>query len=39
VEPSEFGELDRHLLHVAITRAADRLWVVAGRGRGALAGA
>lgn len=38
VEPADFGEPDRHLLHVAITRAADRLWVVAGRGRGLLAG-
>ncbi|MFN7144546.1 MAG: UvrD-helicase domain-containing protein, partial [Myxococcota bacterium] len=39
VEPAEFGENERQLLHVAITRAADRLWVVAGRGRGMLAGA
>lgn len=36
VEPSDYDRLDRHLLHVAITRAADRLWVVAGRGRGPL---
>lgn len=38
VEPSEFGENDRHLLHVAITRAAEQLWVAAGRGRGGLRG-
>ncbi|MDP2315514.1 MAG: ATP-binding domain-containing protein [Pseudomonadota bacterium] len=38
IEPAEFGEADKQLLHVAITRAADRLWVVAGRGRGRLAG-
>ncbi len=37
VEPAEFGAPDRHLLHVAITRAADRLWVAATRGRGLLA--
>jgi DNA helicase-2/ATP-dependent DNA helicase PcrA len=36
VEPAEFGENDRHLLHVAITRAAEQLWVLAGRGRGVL---
>lgn len=36
VEPADFVEADRQLLHVAITRAADRLWVVAGRGRGML---
>lgn len=34
IEPSDFGPADRQLLHVAITRAADRLWVVAARGRG-----
>jgi DNA helicase-2/ATP-dependent DNA helicase PcrA len=38
VEPADFGEADRHLLHVALTRAADRLWIVASRGRGVLAG-
>lgn len=38
IEPAEFGEADRQLLHVAITRAADRLWVVAGRGAGLLRG-
>ena len=32
-----FTEADKQLLHVAITRAADRLWIVAGRGRGRLA--
>jgi superfamily I DNA/RNA helicase len=37
IEPSDFGGYDRHLLHVAITRAAERLWVVAARGRGLLA--
>jgi superfamily I DNA/RNA helicase len=36
IEPADFGVADRHLLHVAITRAADRLWVVATRGRGLL---
>lgn len=36
VEPADFGGYDRHLLHVAITRAAERLWVVATRGRGVL---
>ncbi len=39
IEPAEFNEADKQLLHVAITRAADRLWVVAGRGRGRLAAA
>jgi len=28
VEPSGYRERDRNLLHVAITRAADQLWVV-----------
>jgi DNA helicase-2/ATP-dependent DNA helicase PcrA len=37
IEPAEFGASERHLLHVAITRAADRLWVLAARGRGLLA--
>ena len=37
IEPAEFTEADKQLLHVAITRAADRLWIVAGRGRGRLA--
>jgi DNA helicase-2/ATP-dependent DNA helicase PcrA len=36
VEPADFNETDRQLLHVALTRAADRLWIVAGRGRGML---
>ncbi|MES2642149.1 MAG: UvrD-helicase domain-containing protein [Myxococcota bacterium] len=36
IEPAEFSESDKQLLHVAITRAADRLWIVAGRGRGRL---
>ena len=36
VEPAEYGARDRHLLHVAITRAADQLWVFATRGRGLL---
>jgi DNA helicase-2/ATP-dependent DNA helicase PcrA len=29
VEPGSYAARDRNLLHVAITRAADRLWVVA----------
>ncbi len=36
VDPAAYGEGDRRLLHVAITRAADRLWVVAPGGRGLL---
>ena len=36
VEPAEYSARDRHLLHVAITRAADQLWVFATRGRGLL---
>ena len=36
VEPAEYGGTDRLLLHVAITRAADRLWVCAATGRGLL---
>ena len=36
VEPSDFSAADKHLLHVAITRAAEKLWVVAGKGRGPL---
>ncbi|MBK9369224.1 MAG: AAA family ATPase [Deltaproteobacteria bacterium] len=36
IEPADFGPSDKQLLHVAITRAADRLWVVARRGRGSL---
>lgn len=37
VEPTDFNSNDRHLLHVALTRAAERLWIVASRGRGLLA--
>ncbi len=37
VEPAGYAERDRNLLHVAITRAADQLWVVARSGRGVLA--
>lgn len=37
IEPADFGPPDRQLLHVAITRAADRLWVIASRGRGMIA--
>ncbi len=29
IEPGQYTERDRNLLHVAITRAADQLWVVA----------
>lgn len=36
VDPAAFAHRDRHLLHVAITRAAERLWVVAPRGPGRL---
>ena len=36
VDPADFGPNDRHLLHVALTRAADQLWVLAPRGRGLL---
>ncbi len=36
VDPADYGARDRHLLHVAITRAADSLWVVAPRGAGLL---
>lgn len=36
VDPADYGQRDRHLLHVAITRAADQLWVVAPRGPGLL---
>ncbi|TVQ94504.1 MAG: hypothetical protein EA397_02205 [Deltaproteobacteria bacterium] len=36
VEPSAYRDHERRLLHVAITRAADRLWIVASRGRGLL---
>lgn len=36
VEPSAYADRDRNLLHVAVTRAADQLWVVAGQGRGCL---
>lgn len=28
IEPGAYGDRDRNLLHVAITRAADQLWVV-----------
>lgn len=38
VEPSAYRERDRNLLHVAITRAADQLWVVSTGGDGLLAG-
>lgn len=38
VDPAAYRQRDRFLLHVAITRAADRLWVVAPRGPGALLG-
>jgi DNA helicase II / ATP-dependent DNA helicase PcrA len=37
VDPRAYGEADRRLLHVAITRAADRLWVFAPEGRGVIA--
>lgn len=36
VDPADYGPRDRHLLHVAITRAADRLWIAAPRGLGLL---
>ena len=36
VDPAAYGPRDRHLLHVAITRAADRLWVAAPHGPGGL---
>lgn len=36
VEPAGYGERDRNLLHVAITRAADQLWIVARNARGVL---
>lgn len=37
VEPGAYADRDRNLLHVAITRAADQLWVVAQNGAGVLA--
>ncbi|MBX2801524.1 MAG: ATP-binding domain-containing protein [Myxococcales bacterium] len=37
VEPASYANRDRNLLHVAVTRAADQLWVVARRSRGHLA--
>ena len=37
VEPGAYKERDRNLLHVAITRAADQLWVVSRSGLGLLA--
>jgi DNA helicase-2/ATP-dependent DNA helicase PcrA len=37
VDPADYGGHDRRLLHVAITRAAERLWVAASDGRGVLA--
>ncbi len=37
VEPASFGLRDRNLLHVAITRAADQLWVWTRGSRGLLA--
>ena len=37
VEPAGYAARDRNLLHVAITRAADKLWVVARTSRGPLA--
>ena len=36
IDPAAFGPRDRHLLHVALTRAAERLWVVMPSGPGAL---
>jgi DNA helicase-2/ATP-dependent DNA helicase PcrA len=36
VEPGAYRERDRNLLHVAITRAADQLWVVSAGGAGLL---
>lgn len=38
VEPATYPARDRNLLHVAVTRAADQLWVVARSSRGLLAG-
>mgnify|MGYP000253235378 FL=1 len=38
VEPSAYSTRDRNLLHVAITRAADQLWVVARGPLGLLQG-
>jgi DNA helicase-2/ATP-dependent DNA helicase PcrA len=37
IEPGSYRERDRNLLHVAITRAADRLWVVCRNSAGLLA--
>lgn len=34
IEPGAYPERDRNLLHVAITRAADQLWVVSRGGSG-----
>jgi len=36
VEPASYSARDRNLLHVAVTRAADQLWVVARSSRGLL---
>ena len=36
VDPAAYRQHDKHLLHVAITRAAERLWIAAPRGPGAL---
>ncbi|MEO0600107.1 MAG: ATP-binding domain-containing protein, partial [Myxococcota bacterium] len=38
VEPATYPVRDRNLLHVAVTRAADHLWVVARGSRGLLGG-
>lgn len=38
VDPAAYGERERNLLHVAITRAAEWLWVAAPRGGGVLDG-
>lgn len=36
IEPGSYGSRERNLLHVAITRAADQLWVVSAGGDGVL---
>ena len=36
IEPTSYAERDRNLLHVAITRAADQLWVVSQGSAGLL---
>jgi len=38
IEPGSYKERDRNLLHVAITRAADQLWVVSRGSAGVLQG-